>query len=617
MFGLRAFGEVIGNFGTKLDNLFGEKNNQRADNTNDFFNLFTQNGGFGYETDFLQPQVNIYGSNSLFTGVQDYTINAADVHQMVNQDTYFSSLLKTAEEQIFVKGGYFEAQKRRIPELEAILEDNQVEKLLRKIFKYDFADGGGNWILYPKNRQIVVDPFWAEGFHRAKVFGNDDTREIEKVQILSRARGYLPIFEVDLTKNNRFIHLGRYENGGHYLFSSNPAKRAVFWWMVKKYPAIMSPAYDKMAAMVKAFSEQRPQVSGGGDNLTQKFTNDFIKNFAQNADLTKEILKEATGARNNNKLIYLKSPVDITTIGRDNKSMESLELLRICNEEISFACGIGRGILDAEHSKFNNAEQMRDNFMNFVVKPYQRKFEKLLNEVILPFYSPEFRARDEKYIFGKEIGEEDIEIYKAKTERISSQADIITKLNGTNYKLNLETMEIEENVQTLPKEKGKEQITQKKIKETEIEDQIENKDNQRVDKKNLTETALESGKFSKFNNSLQNAITKQIKDYIDKLESYNDTQTAIDNFDKDFKPISQFGLGVQPIKSQLVAFAKMGTESVQKELGKQKRDDINEIPAEILEILDIQSQILVKGWNSLKDSQMEIAEKFFPQPKTA
>lgn len=630
MFGLKTIEDAV-------TNLFGRKETKNNETlTRGFLDSLSYGGG---ETSFLQPQMNIQGYNGII-GVSDYTINSKDVFQMCSQDSYFSSLVKTAEEQIFVKGGYFDAQKRRLPELKEIYKKYDIEGLLRKIFKYEFAEGGGNWILYPNNGKLVVDPFWAEGSHRANVYGDDDNREVVKVDILSYGCGQA-IRSITTNQNNRFIKIGRYEDGGSYMFSSNPAKRAVFWWIIKKYigganlmafknglqdPIIVDPAYDKLAAMAQAFTQGK--VSSDGEaNVTKKFLQDPLKTFASNADLTIEMLRQAQGVKNTNKVLYAKTPINITKIGRDNKSMETIALRDVCNQEISFACGIGRGVLDAENAKFNNAEQMKDNLMSFVVKPYQRKLEQLINEVILPFYSPEFEAKGEKYIFGKEIGEEDIEIYKAKTERVNIQADIITKIVGTGYELNLETMELEKLSDLKPTEnislenteiKNNEKLVENKTKDkTEIQEQRSQKSDE---KKTLIESVLETAKFQKFNSSVEKIFAKQLTNYSEKLIKYENPQAALDSFDKDFKPISNFGFGVQQAKTQLLMFGKLGVESVENELGKNKRANTDnfDFPMEVLEVIDIQSQILVKGWESLGTNQLEIAKQFFPQlEKTA
>jgi len=623
MFGFEKINNAVSNF-------FGK--NETKDNETLIRGFLDHLGYNGGETNFLQPQINIHGYNGN-SGVSDYTINPLDVFQMCSQDSYFSSLVKTAEEQIFVNGGYFDAQIRRLPELQSIYKKYKIEELLRKIFKYEFAEGGGNWILYPKNRKLVVDPFWAEGSHRVKIYGDNDEREIFKADILSYSRGQTAIRSIAINQDNRFIKIGRYEDGGSYMFSSNPAKRAVFWWIIKKYigganlmvfknglqePLIVDPAYDKLAAMAQVFTGGKVS-SEGGVNTTKEFLKDPLKSFAKNADLTIEMLRQAQGVQNTNKILYAKTPINVTKIGRDNKSMETIRLRDICNQEISFACGIGRGVLDAENAKFNNAEQMKDNLMNFVVKPYQRKFEQLINEIFLPFYSPEFEARSEKYIFGKEINEEDIAVFKANTERTGIQAEIIPKLIGTGYELDLDKMVlVKVSTPITPKTENTEIKNNEKIVEKKIEAKAEiqsQRSQEPTEKKTLIENILDGTKFQKFNSSVENILTKQLTNYNEKLAKYENTQEAIDNFDKDFKPISNFGFGVQQAKTQLLMFGRFGVESVQNELGKTKRANTDgfDFPMEVLEVIDIQSQILVKGWESLGTNQLEIARQFFPK----
>ena len=119
---------------------------------------------------------------------------------------------------------------------------------------------------------------------------------------------------------------------------------------------------------------------------------------------------------------------------------------------------------------------------------------------------------------------------------------------------------------------------------------------------------------------MEKIFVKQLTSYTEKLAKYENPQEAIDNFEKDFKPISNFGLGVQQAKTQLLMFGRLGVESVANELGKTKRANTDgfDFPMEVLEVIDIQSQILVKGWESLGTNQLEIAKQFFPQlAKTA
>ena len=410
----------------------------------------------------------------------------------------------------------------------------------------------------------------------------------------------------------------------------------------------MSLDYKGLAELAKAFADSQNKVTSQTDTLSFKFTQDPIKFFKEQSELTRQIFQdELIGARNANKAIMTKIPVTVTKIGRNNDSMQSIPLIQLCNEEMGYAYRTSKGILNTKDSKYSNAEVEADNFDNFIVDAIKADNERWIMEWVMPVIDPRYDADRDPFRLGRDPDAEDIAVYEAKTDRTKKQSEIISTLVNTGYKLDLETGEIVEDTSaptapenptqpdTQPQAPKKEETTDTKNSEEEAddlidEDQARKKGNAReffarAGKKNDVEKALGSSDYRKFEKLVRDSTIDQLEYYSRKLEEYDSLEEAQKKLERDLPALSSSGLPVNTLKAQLRKFADRAVDDFRSNASKRAleqyrskyvraEDDDEEwvYPQEILDIIDAKSQILLKGWDSLSDDQRSLIKEYFP-----
>ncbi|MFX1499330.1 MAG: hypothetical protein ACFFDH_00035 [Promethearchaeota archaeon] len=583
-------------------------------------------------------------------GVTDVTVSPMDIYDMVNKDTYFTGLFEQLIEALFKNGWYIEVLKDKdgklmgsmsiANEYEDKLKEIEYESKVKKQIYGDWGDGGGNVLLFttrgPKGLEIKVEPFIDVGHTRVRVYGEGATRTVKKYVVETTER--TPIYEVFPDKNF-MMHL-RYSEAGNYRFSTNPAKRAVYWYVLKKYLAgsalashknglqdatIASPDYSALTDLMRAMSEGNDKVSS---KSKKEYEKDPIKFLAKQSRLDDEIIRTRTGkAWYNNVLQKMRMPYKFQKVGRNLSEMKTIELIKLCNEEMGFAIRTSMGVINTKESKYSNAEVERDNWKELVLDAMKSKVEKVTERFYLPAYFPNYDPDIYKVRFGRNPSEEDIEIFNAKTARNKATADILNALQlipGVKY--NFDTNEIERVDEIEKPQDGKTDDVTPTADEIVLDDENKGKRLARRKKKVLVKSDIEftrqqvgtatfaskivNGRSTKrLQKSIANATSGQLKSYIDNLSVHNSLTEAIKNVEQDLPLIQTQGINVNTLGQLLAPFGKAGILEFTKTT--KQRIMQRQVPAEAEDLLDAKSQLLIKGWGSLTKKQKDLILDFF------
>jgi hypothetical protein len=587
------------------------------------------------QTHFLNPQpwYTTAGKGQVI-GLTDQVVSAVDIYEMCERDTYVSGLLDQFFSSLTKKGWRFGGSKGLANLYTNKMREIQLDTLISQMTSATWADGGGNFITYPVKTDsgwdVRVDPFISSGQPRVAIFADDEIRKVNKYEVLDTFTRR-PIHALDVDQD--YVYHGRYSDRGDFRFSSNPAKKAVFWYILKKTiagmqlssyqngmqePVIISLDYQGLAQLAQAFSQGDNKVSSSsGSTMSQEFVNDPFAFFKTQSEITRQIISdELVGPQNANKAIMTKVPVTVTKIGRDNKSMETIPLLDLCNQEMGYAMRISRGVIDTQKSKYSNSETETDNFQSLVLEPEQRKHAEWVMNWLMPIYFPKYNRDSNPFIFGVDPDDEDIKIFNSLTLRTKSQSEIIKTLLGTGYELDLESNQVIK--VSDPLSISTEVIPATKPKTTEIDTNTGAKSGDIVDDTTLRsflDDAVDSKDTQKFEKLIQKSTESQLDYYTKNLQKRDSLDDAIKHISTDFPALTSSGMPVNTLKNQLIKLSKPGVVEFRatdtKRSYARAEDDTYEYPKELSEIFDTKSQLLLKGWASLSEAQVEVMNRFW------
>jgi hypothetical protein len=497
------------------------------------------------------------------------------------------------------------------------------------------GDGGGNSLLFTTLEegkiQFKIENFLDDGRTRVRVYGDVRKKKITKYEVVDS------VGEIIYTlrpKENFYMHI-RYTQGGNFMFSGNPAKRAVYWYVLKKFiaganlaeyknglqePVIGTPDYSALTHLVNVMSTD--QVDG---KTKKNYLTDPIKFLTKQSVLDDEILKSVTGrARLSNMLLKLKMPYNFKKIGRNNQNMQSIPLLKLCDIQMGYAMRTSKGVLNTMDSKYANAEIEKDNWQNFVLDPLKSRIEKIGEEFFLPTIDPDYDSSVYELRFGRDPDSEDIEIFNARTTRLQATTTTLTQLSHVPsaiippFTYDFETNEI---IPLDPKSaKAKEiKVDEEKVEATDTEERSSGKKKKLFRATTITDEVLETNDATKFNDLIRKSVKKQLLDYTEKLEKRANLEDAIDNLDEDLVAINYFGLNISVYKDQLIKFSRFGiqdwVDTVFTPTTRQAKAPYPEIPyvvpEDVLEILDIKSEIIIKGAENVSEEKLLRVQKIF------
>lgn len=603
----------------------------------------------GLEPNFwstVLPQQTFGGTVSQL-GIRDVQISPSDLYDMIQRDPYYSGLFDQLIEAIFKDKFFIDIAKNKLGKplgtrkrakfYESELERIGYSELIQKYIYAIRGDGGGNALLFtvigPKGLEFRMEPFLDMGRPRVKVYGVDSTRIITRYEIIDTSEQV--IWTINPRKDIHFVHL-RYSDGGDYRFSGNPAKRAIGWYILKKYiagsnlsafqnglqePTFMSVDMDAMSKVIAALGTNKV---GGSSSMLEQFKRDPLGYIATLGEKSDEILKDLTGnPSRTNHFTRIPIPMKFQAVGRNNKDMKTTELIDLCDKQIGYALRTSKGVLNTEHSKFANAEMERDNWNSFVTNPMKARIEEMTEKYILPVIDPSYNPNIYPVKFGRNPNQEQIDIFRATTERNTAIANILITIDGIpGVKYNFETDQIEpiaetteEDVETgtgtdiVEEVQGDRALYKKKDSLKPSNSRVLN---QRA--KTPTEIALDSTNVDKFRGTIRKAMIRQLNRYIGDLERYISLDAAIGNLEQDLTPISQNGLTVTVFRDQLLKPAKIGILEFEKTTGeKLQRAKIAgfNYPDSIIFLMDAKAQLMIKGWITLNNKQKRSITTFY------
>ena len=635
------------NFFQNIKNEFQTyKNAKRYKRSLEEFFSMIQNPLYNHEPNFLDG--NMAGMQLLpqvtdkYVGTFDVRVSPKDLWEMCNRDAYVMGLFESLVETLFKKDFYVDimkdekgnplGDKKQALIYQDLLKEYNFEELVIKQIYAEWADGGGNSLLFTvktkKGIEFRCEPFLYNGLPRVRVYGDLKTHIIEKYEVLDERMQVL----YTLIPEENLVKQTRYTVAGDFRFSNSPSKRAIFWYILKKNlaganlqrfknglvdPVLMSPDYTSLASLINTMSANASQVS---DRSIAEYFRDPLKFISDQSSQDDEILRGIVG-RADKASTWIKThmPYKTERVGNTNVQMQAVELIEVCDAQMGYAYKTSQGIINTQKSKYANAEIERDNWEDLVVDPIKRKMEKVAMEFYLPIIDPEFNPSLYRVRFGRDPDEENLAIYNAKTARNSSKATILSQIYGASIsqivKYNFETDEIE------PIEDATVQITENNAEPDAIienDQTVEDSDKIRVaKKKTIIEDLLKGSEARNFQKIVKNAITKQIKSYTETIRDA-DVNKLLDNLDKDFKPISNFGLNVSVYKQQVVKFGQRGFEEFIETDKKLKRAPIEyKFPQSIIDMLDAKSQMVIKGYLSLNDEQRKLVLNYYAKSQQA
>lgn len=403
-----------------------------------------------------------FGANkaSLITDLSSYPTH---MFHMVNDDAFFASLAQQIENALFKNGWYVDratddegnplGSASFVNSLTDKLKEIDYQSLVIKMFYARWLDGGGNALLFTRKRdqlEFVVEPFFERGYPRVQLTVDDKHNLILKYEVIDRGRE--PVYTL-VPGENYFTHL-RYTPGGDYRFSSNPAKKAVYWFMLKAYAGgaassafengpqdqtILSPKYSELKTFVELLAGS--QTARIGD---VSFSN-LLQEMMERGELDRTIIRDiVANPRKQNAMLQMQVPYEVTKLDRNLQKLMADKIIEISDTQMQYSLRSDRSLLDSRQSKYTNAEISKDSWNNYVLDPEKKYIEEITQEWILPVLDPDYNSELYPFRFGRDADAEAIAVYEAKTARNKSVAEILEKIvfiPGVEYNFNTNQIE--------------------------------------------------------------------------------------------------------------------------------------------------------------------------------
>lgn len=589
----------------------------------------------------LTPTSSSFGTEEV-QGMTDITLSPDYLYDLAEKEAYFSALYDTMVEALFANGFYFDIAKDEngkeigspalVKEFEYNLKKLDYEKKVKELVRGLYSDGGGNVLLFTtKDKDGFihhVEPFIREGKYRVKVKGNSKLKVITQYEVIDDNDQAI----YTLNPKTDFVFHERYTEGGNYKFSSNPAKRAVYYHVLKSFIAganhsiyknglqdavLMTTDYSALKVIIEAMANNK--VSGiSNDDELLKNPLKFFSKLAENAD---EILREHMGnVRRSGEAIRIPLPVTMNRIGRTNKDMQSIDLADWCDLQIGYCLRIPPSAVNSKFAKYSNAEIESDNWQELVLRPLKLRIERITVDFFLSSTNSAYDPEIYPFRFGHDPNEEQIAVWEKQITREKSKAEIISILQSNPaYEFDIESNAIVKlevpNKVLIDKEAANQKI-QEDLKQSNEKHQEEvNKDKvnegqQRAipqKKKTISEAAIESSDGRKFVKIVSGAVDRQLKAYVESLKSQGTIETAIKLIDSTLQPISKFGLTVTTYSEQSSKFAKLGVADFE---STEKKSNRFTFPKSISLMIDARAQLMIKGWDSLSEDQKKLLRVF-------
>jgi len=198
--------------------------------------------------------------------------------------------------------------------------------------------------------EIKTEPFVMNGMRRVQIYGdeNNENMEIKEYGVLNSSGREIYRFKAQDVIHHKYSS----PNASPY-FSASPGLVASKWLNLK---------YNILSAV-------DANASGGFKGSffmsldTQKLQKmGFSANGLEEAKgKLKEELRQANGIQNAGRMVFTPFPVVMQNTQMSNSEQRSNEFVPLINNEIFYAYGVDPAILDKRNSKYDTADQARDD----------------------------------------------------------------------------------------------------------------------------------------------------------------------------------------------------------------------------------------------------------------
>lgn len=292
-----------------------------------------------------------------------------------------------------------------------------VKNKLRERLEHGFASafwgtGLGNALTYRLKSngrlEFRTEPFIVNGMERIRVYGDQNGENLE-----SKEYGVLDETGIEIYrfKAKDVIHHRYVAPNGSYYFSASPGLVASKWLNLK-YNLLAAIDANASGGLLAKYLVGVDQTKLKNMGITSA---DAIANATNSL---KEQLRQGKGIQNAGGMIFTEFPLLFQNIQMSNSEQRVTEMLPLINNEIFYAYGVDPAILDKRNSKYDTADQARDDLYQSCQATF-KKIERDIEKGELKWIDPDFN--NSRFIFRipRQFSQEEIRIKEINDKAIS------------------------------------------------------------------------------------------------------------------------------------------------------------------------------------------------------
>jgi hypothetical protein len=369
---------------------------------------FTENLSWFDQTPYSFNQINIGG------GLSDNRIDVNKFEQVFFADpisfgiyTKILDLMVLSDFEVYeVKRNGTLSLSRPAREYKSLLVNANLRERLRNGYCPAFwGTGLGDALTYKIRNggkiEIKTEPFVMNGMRRIKVYGDkkSDNMEIMEYGVLNDMGQEIYRFKAKDVIHHRYTS----PNASPY-FSAAPGLVASKWLNLK---------YNILAAMDANFSGGMKASFLVGLDASKMEKQGASQTTIQNAmGKLKEDLSQGNGIRNKGRMVFTPFPLTWQNIQMNNSEQRVPEILPYIDDQIFYTYGVDPAILDKRNSKYDTADQARDDLYQSCQATF-KMIEQDVEKGELTWLDPEFD--NSRFIFRipRQFSQEEIRIKEA------------------------------------------------------------------------------------------------------------------------------------------------------------------------------------------------------------
>lgn len=422
-----------------------------TDLTRSYADLFKKGleGGFNQTTSFFSQTPTYTFHETGYKQDLGFKIDLASLFKVVLNEPIWFGIYKKVQDTMKVLGGQvYEIRKGKVvltAQAQAVTELLDLtgrEEIINNMIVSAYGLGLGGGIAYKvkKNGKLKIkfDPYIMSGFPRIAFEGDNRLAnpDIQKVFILDQ--------------NAKDVYTFNYKDVYHYQFCNPTADLrfamngvvAVAKWVALKYhigasnDAVFSNGM--LAKYLVGLDSNKMQTSGMSEEAIRASTN-----------LLEKKLREATGVKHNGGMIFTPFPLTFQDIQMNNSQMRTWEGINNIEDQIYFAMGVDKALLDTSKSKYNNIDQAIDQLYQ-AVYAFTIDVQNLMERFVLPAIIPnEFKNRQFIYRIPRQFTQEEIRIKEIKNKEFGDYFSNLKVANESLSSYNLAVLPTEDKLKTL------------------------------------------------------------------------------------------------------------------------------------------------------------------------